>query len=95
MSSNSWIPVSERLPEEHESIFAKLKGTAKWNKNMFEKTTDTLLCTVKFSNGNKKVVTGRLNDGKWYLDDYYDWMIKDFEVTAWMPFPEPYTEGCG
>ena len=25
-----WIPVSERLPEEKETIFAKLKGTDKW-----------------------------------------------------------------
>lgn len=25
-----WIPVTERLPEEHDSIFAKLKGTEKW-----------------------------------------------------------------
>lgn len=24
---NSWIPVSERLPEERDSIFAKFKGT--------------------------------------------------------------------
>ena len=24
---NGWIPVSERLPEEHDSIFAKFKGT--------------------------------------------------------------------
>lgn len=22
-----WIPLTERLPEEHDSIFAKLKGT--------------------------------------------------------------------
>lgn len=26
-----WIPVSERLPEEHDSIFAKLYGTDKWS----------------------------------------------------------------
>lgn len=27
-----WIPVTERLPEEHDSIFAKFKGTEKWKK---------------------------------------------------------------
>lgn len=27
-----WIPVTERLPEEHDSIFAKLKVTEEWKK---------------------------------------------------------------
>lgn len=35
-----WIPVSERLPEEKETIFAKLKGTDKWRSAMFEKMSD-------------------------------------------------------
>lgn len=26
----NWIPVTERMPEEQESIFAKYKGTDKW-----------------------------------------------------------------
>lgn len=34
---NGWIPVSERLPEEHDSIFAKFKGTNNWKRGMFEK----------------------------------------------------------
>ena len=34
---NGWIPVSERLPEEHDSIFAKFKGTDNWKRGMFEK----------------------------------------------------------
>lgn len=29
---NGWIPVSERLPEEHDSIFAKFKGTDNWKR---------------------------------------------------------------
>lgn len=32
-----WIPVTERLPEEHDSIFAKFKATEKW-KNDFLRT---------------------------------------------------------
>lgn len=34
---NGWIPVKERLPEEHDSIFAKFKGTDNWKRGMFEK----------------------------------------------------------
>lgn len=29
---NGWILVSERLPEEHDSIFAKFKGTDNWKR---------------------------------------------------------------
>jgi hypothetical protein len=89
MNNNDWIPVSVRLPDEHESMFTKFKGTAKWNENMFERTTKTVLCTVKFSNG-MVVTTGRLNDGKWNLD-VCEW-TKDFKVIAWMSFPDPYVE---
>lgn len=38
---NGWTPVSERLPEEHDSIFAKLKGTDNWKRGMFEKHLNT------------------------------------------------------
>lgn len=34
---NGWIPVNERMPEEHNSIFAKFKGTDNWKKGMFKK----------------------------------------------------------
>lgn len=32
-----WIPVTERLPEEYDSIFAKFKGTEKWGKRHVHK----------------------------------------------------------
>lgn len=41
---NRWIPVSERMPEEHDSIFARLKGTSKWNEAMFERTSYKVIC---------------------------------------------------
>ena len=37
LKATNWIPVSERLPEEHDSIFAKFKGTDNWKRGMFEK----------------------------------------------------------
>jgi hypothetical protein len=87
MTNQDWIPVDKRLPDEHESIFARFKGTTRWSKSMFERTTNTVLCTVKLSN-DMVVTTGRLNDGKWKLDTC-EW-ITDFKVIAWMEFPKPY-----
>ena len=29
LKATNWIPVTERLPEEHDSVFVKLKGTNK------------------------------------------------------------------
>lgn len=34
----NWIPVSERLPEEHDSIFMRFYGTEKWKEGMFKKS---------------------------------------------------------
>ena len=40
---NGWIPCSERMPKEHESMFAKFKGTVKWKNYMFENTSDEVM----------------------------------------------------
>lgn len=48
---NGWIPVSEGLPEEHDSIFAKFKGTDNWKRGMFEKTSKYVIATVVFDDG--------------------------------------------
>lgn len=48
---NGWIPVSERLPEEYDSIFAKFKGTDNWKRGMFEKTSKYVIATVVFDDG--------------------------------------------
>lgn len=81
-----WIPCSEQLPEEHDSMFAKLKGTDKWNNAMFEKISDDVNVTVKFEDGNRKTMTLHTIDGKWKTD----MRIVKFEVIAWQPLPEPY-----
>ena len=84
-----WIPVTERLPEEHDSLFAKFKGTPQWSVGMFEKMSDTVMTTVELEDGTRKVLSTRTFDGKWSLENAT--IIKK-KVIAWMPLPEPYKE---
>ena len=83
-----WIPVEERLPEEHSSaVFAQFKGTDKWRPDMFEKTSHNVLVTAVGEKG-KFVTQSRTFDGKWALEiPMFNAMCK---VEAWMPLPEPY-----
>lgn len=82
--NNGWIPCSVRLPEEHDSIFAKLKGTDKWYDAMFEKISDDVNVTVEFEDGTRKTMTLHTNDGKWNTGN----RIAKFNVIAWQPLPE-------
>ena len=80
-----WIPVSERLPEERDSIFAKLYGTEKWRNAMFRKTSNTVIVTVEFKDGTRQTAPCHTIDGEWNQS------IKGMgKVLAWMPLPEPY-----
>ena len=84
--NNGWIPVEERLPKEHDSIFAKWKGTDKWSKSMFEKTSGDVNVTVEYEDGERNTITAKTVDGKWLLPNR---IIKQ-KVIAWQPLPEPY-----
>lgn len=83
---SGWIPCSERLPEEYDSIFAKLKGTDKWDSAMPEEISDDVNVTVEFEDGTRKTMTLHTNDGKWNTNN----RIVKFNVIAWQPLPEPY-----
>lgn len=83
---NGWIPVEERLPEERESSFAKLKGTDKWIEGMFEKKSDDVNVTIEFSDGKRKVITTKIIDGQWNKHT----ILKPIKFIAWQPLPEPY-----
>lgn len=84
--NDGWIPVEERLPKEHDSIFAKWKGTDKWSKSMFEKTSGDVNVTVEYEDGKRKTITAHTVDGKWVLPNR---IIKQ-KVIAWRPLPDPY-----
>lgn len=79
------------LPEEHDSIFARLKGTSKWNPHMFEKISDHVDVTVELLDGTRVVDTAKTKDGKWSPDRTYFSMG---EVIAWRERPEPYRGDC-
>lgn len=85
---NGWIPVKERLPEEHDSIFAKFKGTNNWKRGMFEKTSKYVIATVMFDDGIVLVEQAHTTDGIWRTDKKF----LGGTVVAWMDYPEPYKE---
>ena len=88
LKSTSWIPVTERLPEEHDSIFAKFKGTNKWSESMFERTSYEVIVTVKYADGTILTETAYTKDGEWKLSH----PTFNGIVIAWQPFPNPYKE---
>lgn len=86
--TDRWIQCSERMPEEHDSIFAKLKGTEKWRTGMFEKISDDVNTTVEFEGGERRAMTLHTTDGIWNPDN----RLVKFRVIAWQPLPEPCKE---
>lgn len=85
---DGWIPVSERMPEEHDSIFAKFKGTDNWKRGMFEKISKYVIATVVFDDGTVLVEQAHTTDGIWRTDK----KVLGGTVVAWMDYPEPYKE---
>lgn len=86
--SFEWIPVSEKLPEEHDSIFAKLYGTDKWDSNLWRTASNRVLVTVKYDDGTRLVKESHTHDGEWVVEK----KCINCKVVAWIPFPEPYKE---
>lgn len=79
-----WISVEDRLPEEHDSIFAKAYGTKRWADGMFRTISDEVLACVAFEDGHKVTMMLRTHDGAWALSS-----VHRGHVTHWMPLPEP------
>lgn len=92
VKENVWIPVEEKMPEEHDSVFAKYKGTSRWIPGMFEKCSDEVEVTFRYTNDaaeEKMVVrTSHTNDGEWSIEKKLGFF--DEKVIAWRPLGEPY-----
>ena len=86
--NNGWIPCSVSMPEERDSMFAKLKGTRKWNDSMFEKISEEVNVTISDENGDKVTTHAYTIDGKWKCDLLR--FQKRYSVISWQPLPEPY-----
>lgn len=84
-SEPEWIPVEEKLPEQHDSIFVDKKWI-RWSDGMWRKESDKIL--VSFETAVKEMVSiAKIYDGFW---NGSFGVYPDAKVTAWMPLPEPY-----
>lgn len=86
--SFEWIPVSERLPDEHDSIFAKLLETDKLNDALWRTQSKRVLVTIEYEDGTKSVMSSHTTDGKWVIEKRDK--FSKCKVVAWMPLPKPY-----
>lgn len=88
--SFEWIPVTERLPEEYESAFAKYYGTDQWNDTLWRAKSKEVLVCFEYVDGSRSVRSSFTMDGKWNIERKR--VLHDLKVIAWMPMPEPYKE---
>ena len=88
--SFEWIPVSKKLPDEHDSIFAKLYETDVVNDMLWRTRSKEVLVTIEYENGERTVKSSHTTDGKWWIEK--GTTLSKFKVIAWMPMPEPYKE---
>lgn len=83
-----WIPVTERLPKEEDSIFARYYGTDRWRKSMFRKKSREVIVTSVFEDGELHTEVAHTTDGEWHVGVN----VVPRTVIAWMPLPEPFKE---
>lgn len=78
-----WIPVTERLPREHEPVLISYIYESKRKKSPMEvKGRDGLRCT--------SVVMAEIKYGQWHHSDVLSELVEGdspIRVTHWMPLP--------
>jgi hypothetical protein len=82
-----WIPCSKKLPEMHDAGILKELG--------INVISDQCNITVRVDGKAWVLNNAKLCDGKWHANYLHslDVIGKAYEVTAWMPFPQPYEGG--
>ena len=83
-----WTPVTEKMPEEKDTMFAKFWGTDKWNEYMFRKRSDLVEVTVELEDGTRYTDASRTRDGKWDIEMNHGAVKK--KVVAWKPMSAPW-----
>ena len=79
-----WISVNDRLPEEHDSIWAKLYVTKSWQPGLFRKCSYDVIACVEKKDGRRRVISIRTYDGKWDHNK-----LNEEAVICWQPMPKP------
>lgn len=82
-AEKSWIPVTERMPEEHEWLGTKRFGTTK---------SDEVYVTFENPKGERFCRHLSFQNGKLSAFDQstIDAFFKGSRPVAWKPMPEPY-----
>lgn len=83
-----WTPVTEKMPEEKDSFFAKFWGTDKWNEYMFRGRSELVEVTVELEDGTRYTDASRTRDGKWDIEMNHGAVKK--KVVAWKPMSAPW-----
>lgn len=91
-----WIPCEERLPEEHDGIYAEL--IRRGFKCHHEKCSDVVEVTLKSKEGKIRTTNAMTYDGKWDVEweskevchNRIEKVRTDETVIAWIPKREPY-----
>lgn len=82
MEATKWIPVTDRLPEEDKEVLITYKGKGDELYKPYSNIDITTYGQMYFG-GNK---VGNHKHWRSPFQYFYD----NYEVTAWMPLPEPY-----
>ena len=68
MEESRWIPCSEQMPPERETIFAKFRGTDKWKPAMFERMSEDVRIVAEYPDGYRRVHHSYTVDGQWEIE---------------------------